>query len=54
MLEPGQQVAIVEAMKLMNAIEADRAGRVVDILVADGTAVEYGQTLFVLEPVGED
>ncbi len=53
-VRPGQQIAIVEAMKLMNAIEADRAGRVADILVADGTAVEYGQTLFILESIEED
>jgi acetyl-CoA carboxylase biotin carboxyl carrier protein len=47
----GQQLAIVEAMKLMNPIEADRPGRVVEILVSDGTPVEYGQPLFVLAPL---
>lgn len=41
----GQQIAIVEAMKLMNAVEAEVAGRVVAILVGDGAAVEYGQPL---------
>jgi acetyl-CoA carboxylase biotin carboxyl carrier protein len=50
----GEQVAIVEAMKLMNRIEADRTGRVIDIVIADGTPVEYGQALFILEPVEEN
>lgn len=45
---PGQQVAIVEAMKLMIPVEADQAGRVVTVLVADGHPVEYGQPLFAL------
>jgi acetyl-CoA carboxylase biotin carboxyl carrier protein len=47
----GQQVAIVEAMKLMNAVEVDRPGRVVEVLVTDGSAVEYSEALFVLAPV---
>ncbi|HEX6353748.1 acetyl-CoA carboxylase biotin carboxyl carrier protein [Actinophytocola sp.] len=42
----GQQVAIVEAMKLMLPVEADKAGRIAEVLVADGEAVEYGQPLF--------
>lgn len=46
----GQQVGIVEAMKLMNPVEADRPGRVVDVLVADGTPVEYSDALIVLAP----
>jgi acetyl-CoA carboxylase biotin carboxyl carrier protein len=50
---PGQQVGIVEAMKLMNAVHADAAGRVVEILVGDGDSVEYGQPLLVLEPQEE-
>jgi acetyl-CoA carboxylase biotin carboxyl carrier protein len=50
-LAAGQQVAIVEAMKLMNAVEVDRPGRVVEVLVSDGTPVEYGEELFVLVPV---
>jgi acetyl-CoA carboxylase biotin carboxyl carrier protein len=50
-VEPGQQVGILEAMKLMNPIEADRAGRVVEILVPDATAVEYDQRLIALGPV---
>jgi acetyl-CoA carboxylase biotin carboxyl carrier protein len=42
----GQQVAIIEAMKLMLPVEADKGGRIVEVLVADGEAVEYGQPLF--------
>ncbi|GLZ36544.1 biotin/lipoyl-containing protein [Actinokineospora sp. NBRC 105648] len=47
---PGQQVGIVEAMKLMIPVEADRAGRVVALLVADGTPVEYGEPLISYVP----
>lgn len=46
----GQQVAIVEAMKLMNRVEADVAGTVIDILVSDGQPVEYGQSLLLIDP----
>ncbi|MGW1993965.1 acetyl-CoA carboxylase biotin carboxyl carrier protein [Embleya sp. NPDC001921] len=46
----GQQVAIIEAMKLMNPIEADRDGRVTAVLVDNGRGVEYDQPLFELEP----
>ncbi|RZU74273.1 acetyl-CoA carboxylase biotin carboxyl carrier protein [Micromonospora kangleipakensis] len=49
-VEVGQQVGIVEAMKLMNPLVADLAGRVVDIPVADGEPVEYEQPLLVIEP----
>jgi acetyl-CoA carboxylase biotin carboxyl carrier protein len=49
-VEAGQQVAILEAMKLMNPIEADRSGRVVRVLVPDGESVEYGQPLFEIAP----
>ncbi|GHE79730.1 hypothetical protein GCM10017786_07130 [Amycolatopsis deserti] len=49
-VKPGQQVAILEAMKLMIPVEAARGGRVVEVLVEDGTPVEHGQPLFVLEP----
>lgn len=50
LVQPGKQVAIVEAMKLMNAVTADCAGRVVAIEVNDGEMVEFGQTLIVIEP----
>jgi acetyl-CoA carboxylase biotin carboxyl carrier protein len=45
-ITPGQQVAIIEAMKLMLPVEADRGGRIAEVLVADGEAVEFGQPLF--------
>ncbi|MDH2427235.1 acetyl-CoA carboxylase biotin carboxyl carrier protein [Sphaerisporangium sp. TRM90804] len=47
-IQEGQQVAILEAMKLMNEVQADRHGRIVEILVLDGTPVEYDQPLFVV------
>ena len=45
----GQTLCIVEAMKLMNEIECDKAGTVKAILVENGQPVEYGQPLFVIE-----
>ena len=45
-VEVGQTVCIIEAMKLMNEIEADASGTVIGILVEDGAPVEYGQPLF--------
>ena len=50
-VKPGQVVCIVEAMKLMNEIESEVSGRVVDILVKNETAVEYGEVLFHIEPL---
>jgi acetyl-CoA carboxylase biotin carboxyl carrier protein len=46
---PGQVLCIVEAMKLMNEIEAETAGTIVEILIEDGKAVEYGDKLFRIE-----
>jgi len=51
MVEVGQTVCILEAMKLMNEIESDVRGRVVEILVENAQPVEYGQKLFLIEPV---
>jgi oxaloacetate decarboxylase alpha subunit len=51
MVTAGQTVCIIEAMKLMNEIEAELSGRIVDILVENGQPVEYGQTLFLVEKV---
>ena len=48
-VEPGQQVAIVEAMKLMNPVIADVGGRVSQVLVEDAQSVEYDQPLLVIE-----
>ena len=45
----GDIVGIIEAMKIMNQIEADQSGTVVAILIKDGEAVEFGQTLIVIE-----
>ena len=45
----GQVVCIVEAMKLMNEIEAEISGRIVEICVEDGQPVEFGQVLMYLE-----
>ncbi len=50
LVQAGQILCIIEAMKLMNEIEAEFAGKVVDILVEDGQPVEYGQTLFLIDP----
>lgn len=46
---PGDTLCIIEAMKMMNQIEAEVAGRVVSILVEDGNPVEFGQPLFIIE-----
>jgi acetyl-CoA carboxylase biotin carboxyl carrier protein len=49
-VEAGQQLAIIEAMKIMNRIDAERAGKVVKILVGDGEMVEFGQELIFVDP----
>lgn len=51
MVQPGTVLCIVEAMKVMNEIEADIAGRIVKIVVENGQPVEYNQLLFLIEPV---
>jgi oxaloacetate decarboxylase alpha subunit len=50
-VDPGQTLCIVEAMKLMNEIQAEKKCRVVDILIEDGESVEYGQPLVIIEPI---
>ncbi len=45
-VKKGQVLAIVEAMKLMNEIESEFDGEIAEIYVANGEAVEYGQSLF--------
>ena len=47
-VEPGQTLCILEAMKLMNEIKTEFAGTIIDIVVENGQAVEYGQTLFLI------
>jgi acetyl-CoA carboxylase biotin carboxyl carrier protein len=49
-VEVGQVLCIVEAMKLMNEIESDVAGEVVKTLVTNGQPIEYGQELLVIRP----
>jgi acetyl-CoA carboxylase biotin carboxyl carrier protein len=48
-IKEGDPICIVEAMKIMNEIEADMSGTVSKILVENGQAVEYGQPLFIVE-----
>lgn len=48
-IEPGQTLCIIEAMKLMNEIQAETRGKVVKILGVNGQPVEFGQTLFLVE-----
>jgi acetyl-CoA carboxylase biotin carboxyl carrier protein len=45
----GDTLCIIEAMKMMNQIEADKAGRIAAVLATNGEPVEYGQTLFVIQ-----
>lgn len=49
-IRQGQAVCIIEAMKLMNEIEAEVAGEVVDILVDNAQPVEFGQVLMTVRP----
>jgi acetyl-CoA carboxylase biotin carboxyl carrier protein len=49
-VEKGQVICIVEAMKLMNEIEADVSGEVVRCLVSNGQPIEFGQPLFAIRP----
>ena len=48
-VKAGEPVCIIEAMKIMNEIEADSAGTIREILCENGQAVEFGQPLFVIE-----
>jgi acetyl-CoA carboxylase biotin carboxyl carrier protein len=50
-VKPGQVVCIVEAMKLMNEIESDVAGRIAQILIKNEDPVEYNQVLMLVEPL---
>jgi acetyl-CoA carboxylase biotin carboxyl carrier protein len=49
-ISPGDTLCIIEAMKIMNEIEAEVSGRIVRALVENGQAVEYNQPLFLVEP----
>ena len=48
-VKPGQVLCIIEAMKMMNQIEADKGGRITSIMAKSGDPVEFGQPLFVIE-----
>jgi acetyl-CoA carboxylase biotin carboxyl carrier protein len=48
-VKPGDVLCIIEAMKMMNQIESDKAGRIVSVLAKNGDPVEFGQPLFVIE-----
>lgn len=48
-IKEGETICIVEAMKILNEIEADKSGTVTQILVENGQAVEYGQPMYVIE-----
>lgn len=50
-IEVGHVICIIEAMKLMNEIKSEVKGKVVDILAENADPVEYGQILFLIEPV---
>jgi len=49
MVKAGDTICIIEAMKILNEIEADKSGKVVQILCENGQAVEYGQSLLTIE-----
>ena len=50
-VEPGQVVCIIEAMKLMNEIESEVKGKIVKVPAESGKPVEFGQALFLIEPI---
>ncbi|WP_296746881.1 acetyl-CoA carboxylase biotin carboxyl carrier protein subunit [Mesorhizobium sp.] len=51
-VEEGQKIGVLEAMKTFNVVESDRAGRIVEIAFEDHAAVQSGDVLFVLEEIG--
>lgn len=51
-VEEGQKIGVLEAMKTFNIVESDRAGKVVEIAFADQSGVQSGDVLFLLEDVG--
>lgn len=50
-IEPGQVICIIEAMKLMNEIKSEIKGKVLEILVDNSEPVEFGQAIFLIEPL---
>ena len=51
-IAPGQTICIIEAMKLMNDLPAEIGGKIIKCCVDNGTTVEYGQALFMVDPKG--
>lgn len=51
MIKKGDVMCIIEAMKLMNEIESEVSGKVVSVMVENGQPVEYGEALFLIDPV---
>ncbi len=51
-VNPGQTICIIEAMKLMNDMPSEITGKIVKICVENGTTVEFGQNLFLVDPQG--
>jgi acetyl-CoA carboxylase biotin carboxyl carrier protein len=49
-IKPGQVLCIIEAMKLMNEIEAEASGKIVEIMVDNAKPVQFGQPIFLVEP----
>ena len=52
LVKEGQKIGVLEAMKTFNVVEADRAGRIVEVVFEDHAAVQSGDVLFVLEEAG--
>lgn len=50
-VEPGQVICIIEAMKLMNEIKSEIKGKIVEVVVENAEPVEFGQSLFFVEPI---
>ncbi len=50
-VEPGQVLCIIEAMKLMNEIKAEVRGKILEILVDNAEPIEFGQPIFLIEPL---
>ncbi len=50
-VKKGQTLCLIEAMKIFNEIESEVDGKIIQILVEDGTPVEFGQPLFIIEPL---
>jgi acetyl-CoA carboxylase biotin carboxyl carrier protein len=51
MVEPGQVICVIEAMKLMNEIKSEIKGKVLEVLVDNTEPVEFGQSIFLIEPM---